>query len=49
MQSNVDKTISDRREQGKKAFTTRNERRNRYTPATREQWAEVLATADRYY
>ena len=49
MPSNVDKSASERGKQNKEELTSRNERKGRMIPATREQWAEVLATADKYY
>ena len=33
----------------RKATSNRNTGKNRSIPARREQWAEVLATADRYF
>ena len=42
-------TPSQRRSKSKRADLNRGDNRNRQTPASREEWAEVLAAADKYY
>ena len=55
MSDNISKTPSDRRQERNKALVSRavggNRRTqaSRFVSASREEWAQVLATADRYY
>jgi hypothetical protein len=45
---NINDTPSKRRHENSRRLS-RGNNRNRQTPASREEWAEVLATADKYY
>jgi hypothetical protein len=45
----IDETASQRRHEGDNDLLNRGKSRNCQTPASREEWAEVLATADKYY
>ena len=55
MSENINKTASDRRQARSKALVSRavggNRRTqaSRFVSASREEWAQVLAAADRYY
>ena len=49
MTSHVNEPRSARQQESKKVFPNRDNSRRRQTPASREEWAEVLATAERYY
>jgi hypothetical protein len=55
MYNNVNETPSKRQQKSKKVSPNLDNGRNRLTPvsredlASREEWAKVLATADRYY
>lgn len=47
--SNIIDTPSQLSNRSKRALLNRGGTRNRQTPASREEWAEVLAVADKYY
>ena len=47
--SNIIDTPSQRHSKSKRALLRHGINRNRQTPASREEWAEVLAAADKYY
>ena len=47
--SDIIDTPSKSQNKSKSDLLIRGSNRNRQTPASREEWAEVLATADRYY
>ena len=47
--SNIIDTPSQRRSKRKRVLLAHGGNRNRQTPASREEWAEVLAAADKYY
>ena len=47
--SDIIDTPSQRNDKSKRALVSRGGNRNRNNPASREEWAEVLATADKYY
>lgn len=49
MYRNTSETPSKRHQESKKLSPNRDDGKNRPTPNSREAWAEVLATADRYY
>lgn len=55
MYKNVNETPSERQQESKKVSPNLDNGRNRLTtasreaPASSEEWAEVLATAERYY
>ena len=47
--SDIIDTPSQRRGKSKRVHLSHGGNRNRKTPASREEWAEVLAAADKYY
>jgi hypothetical protein len=47
--SEIIDTPSQRRNKSKRVLLVRGGNRNRQTPDSREEWAEVLAEADKYY
>ena len=47
--SNIIDTPSQRRNKSNRVILSRGGNSNRQTPASREEWAEVLAVADKYY
>jgi hypothetical protein len=49
MYKNVNETPSERQQESKKVSPNLDNGRNRLTTASSEEWAEVLATAERYY
>ncbi len=49
MNKYVNETGYGRRQENKQAHRNHHDVKKRYTPASREEWAEVLASADRYY
>ena len=49
MLRSINETPNERRKDSTKVLTHRANGRKRPTPASREEWAEVLATAERYY
>ena len=49
MYRNIKKSPSERHQERKTLSPRRDDGKNRPTPNSREAWAEVLATADRYY
>lgn len=49
MIKNVNETSSERRRESKKLIRNHADEKKRFTPSSRDEWAEVLATADRYY
>ena len=49
MSKNSNETTSERQQESNRVSPNRANAKNRLTPASREEWAEVLATADRYY
>jgi len=49
MYRNINKTPSELRQKTKKLSPNRDVGKNRPAPNSRDAWAEVLATAERYY
>jgi len=49
LSDNINETPSQRRLESKNVLLNHGDRRNHQTPASSEEWAEVLATADKYY
>ena len=49
MYKHIKENPSKLHQERSKVMSYRDNGKNRTTPASREQWAEVLATADRYY
>ena len=49
MSQNTDETVSERKTESNKTFPNYAKGKNSTTPASREEWAKVLATADKYY
>ena len=47
--SDIIDTPSQRPSKSKRVLLSHGDNRNRQTPASRAEWAEVLAAADKYY